>query len=217
MRRLFFLFFSFPLFLFSDGLQQDINQATAIIRQFQSIPESGIPGEILRNAKGLAIFKVLKGGFIFSGRVGRGIVIAKTPDGWSAPSAIGLGGVGYGLQIGGQITDFVIVLNTQAAVDAFSRGGNITLGGDVSIAAGPVGRSVEAGISVPLAAMYSYSRSKGLFAGVSLEGTVLVERGGVNESFYGRPVSARELLSGDVPQPKSAKGLYNQLNRFSKN
>lgn len=217
MRRLFFLFFCFPMILFSDSLQQDINQATTIIQQFQSIPESGIPREILGNAKGLAIIKVLKGGFIFSGRVGRGIVIAKTSDGWSAPSAIGLGGVGYGLQIGGQITDFVIVLNTQAAVDAFSSGGNVTLGGDVSIAAGPVGRSVEAGISVPFAAMYSYSRSKGLFAGVSLEGTVLVERGGVNESFYGRPISARELLSGDVPQPKSAKGLYNLLNRFSKN
>ena len=92
-----------------------------------------IPQDILLNAKGLAIFTVVKAGFLFSGRAGTGIVVARLEDGsWSAPSAIGTGGMGFGGQIGAEITDFVIVLNTQAAVKSFCRGGNVTLGGSLS-------------------------------------------------------------------------------------
>jgi len=92
-----------------------------------------IPQDILSNAKGLAIFTVVKAGFLFSGRAGAGIVVARLEDGsWSAPSAIGTGGMGFGGQIGAEITDFVIVLNTQAAVKSFCKGGNVTLGGSLS-------------------------------------------------------------------------------------
>jgi SH3 domain-containing YSC84-like protein 1 len=106
-------------------------------------------------------------------------------------------------------------LNTHSAVDAFSRGGNITLGGDLSVAAGPVGRSVEAGIT-PFAAIYSYSRSQGLFAGVSLEGTVIATRNKANRRFYEKNVTTRELLSGKVPPPESANQLYQLLKPYSK-
>lgn len=112
---------------------------------------------------GLAIFSVLKAGFMFSGKAGSGIVIARLPDGsWSAPSCIATGGVGWGLQIGADITDFVIVLNSEDAVRAFSMGGNVTIGGNISAAAGPIGTggSVQASLAHP-APMFSYSKSKG--------------------------------------------------------
>ncbi|KAF9346539.1 hypothetical protein BGX34_003825 [Mortierella sp. NVP85] len=175
-----------------------------------------IPQDILLNAKGLAIFTVVKAGFLFSGRAGTGIVVARLEDGsWSAPSAIGTGGMGFGGQIGAEITDFVIVLNTQAAVKSFCKGGNVTLGGSLSVAAGPIGRTAEAGASATVgsvAAIYSYSKSKGLFAGVSIEGSIIVERKDANEAFYRSPVTAADLLSGAIPAPPQADILYRALN-----
>jgi len=112
---------------------------------------------------GLAVFQVLKAGFMFSGKAGSGLVIARLPDGsWSAPSCIATGGLGWGLQIGADITDFVIVLNSEDAVKAFSMGGNVTIGGNISAAAGPIGTggSVQATLAHP-APMFSYSKSKG--------------------------------------------------------
>lgn len=112
---------------------------------------------------GLAVFEVLKAGFVFSGKAGSGLVIARLPDGsWSAPSCIATGGIGWGLQIGADITDFVIVLNSEDAVRAFSLGGNVTIGGNVSATAGPIGTggSVQASLAHP-APMFSYSKSKG--------------------------------------------------------
>lgn len=113
---------------------------------------------------GLAVFSVLKAGFVFSGKAGSGLVIARLPDGsWSAPSCIATGGVGWGLQIGADLTEFVIVLNSEDAVRAFSMGGNVTIGGNVSAAAGPIGTggSVQASLAHP-APMFSYSKSKGM-------------------------------------------------------
>ncbi len=109
------------------------------------------------------MFSVLKAGFMFSGKAGSGLVIARLPDGsWSAPSCIATGGVGWGLQIGADITDFVIVLNSEDAVKAFSMGGNVTIGGNISAAACPIGTggSVQASLAHP-APMFSYSKSKG--------------------------------------------------------
>ena len=130
---------------------------------------------------------------------------------WSAPSAIGTAGFGAGLQIGAELTDFVIILNSDAAVQAFSHG-NVTLGGNLSVAAGPVGRNAEASGAVTFAAMYSYSRTKGLFAGISLEGTVLLERKDANnklyEKYHSGSVSAKDLLSGKIQPPVEAEPLY---------
>ena len=109
-----------------------------------------------------------------------------------------------------QITDFVFILNTDEAVRAFSRGGNVTLGGDVSAAAGPVGRDVQANVT-PVAAVYTYSRSKGLFAGASLEGAVIVTEKGRNDNYYGRPVTAGEILSGKVAPRKGSALLSGAL------
>ena len=112
---------------------------------------------------GLAVFQVIKAGFVFSGKAGSGLVIARLPDGsWSAPSCIATGGLGWGLQIGADITDFVIVLNSEDSVRAFSMGGNMTIGGNISATAGPIGTggAVQASLAHP-APMFSYSKSKG--------------------------------------------------------
>jgi lipid-binding SYLF domain-containing protein len=139
-------------------VQDDVDQAITILQRFQEIPEQAIPDAVLRNAKGLAILTVTKAGFIGSGRGGSGIVVARTGNGWSGPSAIGTGGLGVGFQAGVEITEFVIVLNTQEAVDAFAKEGNATLGANLSAAVGPVGRTAEANVALQ-AAMYTYSIS----------------------------------------------------------
>lgn len=159
---------------------------------------------------------VFKAGFLGSGRFGSGVVVARLADGtWSAPSAIGTVGGGFGGQIGFELTDFVFILNDASAVRTFAQVGSITLGGNVSIAAGPVGRNAEAAGAASLksvAGIFSYSKTKGLFAGVSLEGSVLIERRDANEKLYNRRVTARNLLEGNVPVPPAADPLMRVLN-----
>ena len=196
-----------------DAMQQDVDQATSIIQRFESIPEKGIPPAVMRAAKGVAILTVTKAGFIGSGRSGTGVVVERLDKGWSGPSAIGTGGVGFGFQAGVEVTEFVMVLNTPAAVDAFAKQGNVTLGGNLSVAAGPVGRTAEAGVGLQ-SAIYTYSISQGFFGGVSLEGTVVSTRDEANEAYYGRKVTAEEILSGKVPAPAGARNLLAALSKY---
>src|SRR2546427_5019393 len=192
------------------SMQGDVDQAATIIERFQAVPEKAIPQAVLKDARGLAIMTVIKAGFGISGRGGTGVVVARTKNGWSGPSAIGTGGAGFGFQIGAEVTEFVFILNTDAAVQAFSRDVNVTLGGDISVAAGPIGRTASAAVT-PVAAIYTYSRSPGLFAGVSLEGTVIGTRNDTNAEYYGRRVTPEEILSGRVPSPPGATRLVQVL------
>lgn len=195
----------------ANATEQDtVNRCAAIVSQFQRMPEKAIPRDVLRQAKGLAIMSVVKAGFIFSAKGGQGVVVARTPHGWSGPSFIATGGGGWGLQAGAEVTDFVIVLNTDPAVKAFSRGGNVTIGVDLSAAAGPVGRTA-AGAVMPSAAVYTYSRSKGLFIGVSLEGAVIGTQRQSNFNYYERLVRADSILSGVIKPPQGAAELRRAL------
>lgn len=194
-------------------MQEDMDRAVSIIERFEEIPESAIPPAVMRDAKGLAILTVAKAGFIVSGRGGTGIVVARIDNGWSGPSAIGTGGIGVGFQAGLQVSEFVIVLNTQEAVNAFAKGSNVTLGGNLSAAIGPIGRSAEAGVT-PQAAIYTYSRNQGIFAGVSLEGTVIATRYGANEEYYGKPVFPTDILTGSVKPPEGARKLQEVLSKY---
>ncbi|KAK7684998.1 hypothetical protein QCA50_011833 [Cerrena zonata] len=190
---------------------------------FQSFVDSGnngldgvVPRTILENAKGFAIFTIFKAGFLFSARAGSGIVIAKLEDGsWSAPSAIGTAGLGVGGQAGAELTDFLVVLNSKSAVRSFMAAGSLTLGGNLSIAVGPLGRNGEAigslNSSGKMAAMYSYSKTRGLFGGVSIEGSVIVERQDANAQAYKSDVTVRQLLSGSVDPPEWAMPLIKTL------
>lgn len=164
----------------------------------------------------MAVLTVFKAGFLGSGRVGSGVVVARLSDGsWSAPSAIATAGGGFGGQIGFELTDFVFILNDAAAVRAFSQAASVTLGGNVSIAAGPVGRNAEAAGAASLkgvAGVFSYSKTKGLFAGVSLEGSIIIERRDANEKMYNGRVTARQLLEGALAPPPAAEPLMRVLN-----
>lgn len=179
-------------------------------------PDQIIPPRILKNAKGLAIITVLKAGFLFSGRAGSGVIVARLPDGsWSPPSAIVTAGAGAGGMIGAELTDFVFVLNTKAAVDTFAQLGSVTLGTNVSVAAGPLGRSAEAAGTASLgsvSAVFAYSKTKGLYAGISLEGSVLMERREANRKFYGNNCKARNILAGQVDVPPACDSLMRVLN-----
>lgn len=194
------------------NLQNSIDQATTAMREFK---DSAIPQEVLDQAKGIAVLNLVKAGFIIGGEGGDGLVVARTSKGWSAPSSIGMGSASIGFQAGVEAIDFVLILNTQEAVDRFARGGQLSLGADIGVAAGPVGGTAELNI-VPMPAIYSYSMSKGVFAGVSLEGTVIVEGSDANADYYGKPVTAAELLSGKIPPPEGAKALYAELNTTKK-
>lgn len=196
-----------------DAMQADVDQAASIIERFEAIPENAIPPAVMRSAHGLAVLTVTKAGFIGSLRGGSGVVVRRLANGWSGPSAIGTGGLGVGFQAGAEVSEFVIVLNTPAAVEAFSKQSNVTLGGNLTIAAGPLGRSAEASVGLQ-AAVYSYSRSQGLFAGVSLEGTGIGTRGDLNAAYYGQSVTAQEILSGKVQPPAGARGLLDALSKY---
>ncbi len=193
--------------------QELVNQSVEILRDFGEMPEREIPPRIMNDARGLAIIRVLKIGFGVSGKGGEGVVVARTGRGWSGPSFIGLGGAGWGLQIGAQLSDFIFVLNNDAAVRAFSRDGNVKLGADISASAGPVGRDLQGAVT-PTAAVYTYSRSKGLFAGVSLEGSIIGTQKTANARYYGRLVGARSILSGRVAPQRGAERLLGILQRY---
>lgn len=196
--------------------------------------DSGIPRRVLARAKvrqplhcsswvsltasqGLAIFTCFKSGFIFSGRFGSGLIVARLADGsWSAPSAIGTFGGGIGGQGGLELTDFVFVLNTDAAVRTVAQSGSITLGGNVSLALGPVGRSAEAMGAMGnngTAGMFAYSKTRGVFCGVSFEFSMLGERPDANRKMYKQKVTAKQLLTGEIAPPSGAEPLMSVLNR----
>lgn len=158
-----------------------------------------------------------------SARAGTGVVLAKLPHGgmchadadWSAPTAIGIGGLGGGFNAGAEMVDFLIVLNSRAAVRTFMSSGSLQLGGNLGLAIGPLGRSGEASAAMnaemQMSAMFSYSMSRGLYGGVTIEGTVLLDRPDANRRVYGETLSAEQILSGHVDPPQFAMPLVGRL------
>ncbi|ORX74359.1 DUF500-domain-containing protein [Linderina pennispora] len=184
-------------------LAKECERAARILTEFVVPPKFGelddiIPTDVLQRCHGIAVLSVIKAGFIWSGRVGSGLVCARLPDGtWSGPSAIGTAGAGIGGQIGAQLTEVVMILNNEDACQG--------LGSNISVSAGPLGRSGEIAAAVNtsnVAAVYSYSKSKGLFAGVSIEGSAVMQRKDVNEAFYGRAAPPEQVLAGRIPPPE---------------
>ena len=173
-----------------------------------------IPDAVLSSCAGLAIFNVLRAGaFHGSLAAGSGVVIARRPDGtWSPPSSFVVSTLGAGFVVGLDIYDCVCVLNTPAQVAAFTNP-RVSLGGDASIAVGPLGAgaSVDAALSRSVKPVWSYMKSRGLWAGVQIDGTVIVSRADANAAFYGRGIKAKEILLGDVAWPAGAQPLFNVL------
>ncbi|MDK2848464.1 MAG: hypothetical protein PWP34_1817 [Desulfuromonadales bacterium] len=202
----------------ASELETTVKQATAVLDKIMEIPESAIPPSLLSNAYGIAIIPgVVKGAFIIGGRYGEGVLLIRNRGGgWSNPSFLSIGGGSFGWQIGGQSTDVILVFKSQRSVDDIKKG-KFTLGADAAVAAGPVGRRVEGATDVMLKAeILSYSRSRGFFAGVSLEGSVLNILWEDNAAYYGRPnVTADDIFSGRVRGPASADALRRSLENYA--
>jgi len=196
-----------------------VNMATEVVKEIMKIPETGIPLALLSDAQGIAVIpRVIKAGLVVGGEYGKGVLSVRESDGtWSAPVFVTLAGGSVGYQIGAEATDFVIVFKNRKGIDEISKG-KFTLGVGASVAAGPVGRNVKAATDVKLdAEIYSYSRSRGLFAGISLEGASLQIDHDSDSEFYGRKsISPADILAGKgITPPDAAVGFTKTLDRYA--
>ena len=197
-----------------------LEECTSVLEEILNVPDN-VPQELLDKAECVVIFpSVKKAAFGIGGSYGRGALVCRSgkefTGPWSAPALFALEGFSFGLQLGGQATDFLLlVMNTKGAESIL--GSKIKLGADASAAAGPKGRNIAAATDIVMSAeILSYSRAKGLFAGVSLEGSTLRSDGGANENLYGKELDARAIVrDGAVGVPAAAKELVNYLNTKS--
>ena len=196
-----------------------LEKAAEVISEIMGTPEKGIPRDLFKKAVCVGVIPSEKKlAFGVGGSFGRGALVCRQggTGAWAAPSMFTVGGANFGFQLGGQATDFVlVVMNAKGAQKLLQS--KVTLGGDASVAGGPVGRTAEGATDVQLQAeILTYSRSRGLFAGLSLEGQVLKQDNDANERLYGHKVDPKDILFRDtVPAPAAAKSLDTTLTRYS--
>ncbi len=181
---------------------EKIQNCIEVLRDINAIPEKGIPPVLLDKAQAIAVIpSVYKVGFVVGGRYGKGVVSVRDEQGnWQNPFCITLAGGSLGWQIGAQSTDLILVFKNRKNVEDI-KNGKFTLGADAAVAAGPVGRKAEAGTDIKLdSEIYSYSRSRGLFAGISLEGAVIQTDETATRNLYGMPISEAETAE-NIPEP----------------
>jgi SH3 domain-containing YSC84-like protein 1 len=188
--------------------------AAKVLREISNTPDKGIPNDILRDAKCVIVIPSMKkAGFILGGRYGRGFATCRSPHGWSAPAPVFMGGGSAGLQIGGEGVDLILVVMNDKGVQHLLAS-KFEIGTDASAAAGPVGRSASADTDVKLnSEMLSYSRAKGLFAGVELNGAKLRQDDDTTKQLYGKVIPFKDLLSGSVPTPPVARDFVAEVQR----
>lgn len=200
-----------------DELKRAEN-AIRVLNEIMQAPDKAIPQELLRNAHAIAVIPdVIKAGFVVGGRRGEGVVSVKTRDGiWSNPSFANLTGGSVGFQAGVSSTDVILVFRTARGVESIVHG-KFTLGADASAAAGPVGRTAQASTDAQLKAeIYSYSRARGLFAGVALDGSVLSIDNTSNQAIYGDGVTARRIFEGGVSDvPNAVVDFRDRLEEYT--
>jgi lipid-binding SYLF domain-containing protein len=183
-----------------DRMQKSVE----VLQSIMSTPDKGIPEDVLNGAKCIVVVpNLIKGGFIIGGKHGRGVASCRTPDGWSAPAFVSVGGGSWGLQIGVEGVDLVmLVMNDRGLQHLLSSKFELT--GEGSVAAGPVGRQTSAGTDILLnTEVLTYARSKGVFAGLTLEGAVVEQDNSSTRAIYGHNMRFRSILSGRVPTPAS--------------
>lgn len=195
-----------------------LGAAATSFKEVMGIPDKSIPQDLLEKAYCIVIVPDLKkAAFVFGGKYGKGFVSCRKKDGvgWSAPGSIRVEGGSFGLQIGGTETDvFMLIMNARGMERLLST--KFTLGGDATAAAGPVGRSTQAETDAAMTAeILTWSRARGLFAGLSLSGATLREDSDWNMELYGKAINNRTIITGDTPPPASAAALMTELNRFS--
>lgn len=185
-----------------------LQMATDVLNQLVSAPDKGIPEEVLDSARCIAVVPhLVKGGFIFGGKHGRGVATCRTADGWSAPAFISVGGGSAGLQIGVEGVDLVMLIMNEKGMQQLLSS-KFQLSGEGSAAAGPVGRHASAGTDWKMQSeVLTYSRSQGVFAGLTLEGAVIQQDSDSTTSVYGHDVSFKSVLQGKVSTPDVAKAF----------
>jgi lipid-binding SYLF domain-containing protein len=196
-------------------LDDRVEAAHEVLHDLMATPDKGIPNDIAAKATCVAVvpgFK--KGAFIVGAQYGQGVVSCRTGHGWSAPAFIQMTGASFGLQAGGQSTDLVLVGMTR---DAFQRllHDKVKLGGDASVAAGPVGRNTSANTTeIANAAFLSYSRNKGIFAGIDLTGDVVNQNQNDTDTYYGKSLTYEQILNGGVPVPAGSAHFVATVNQL---
>lgn len=193
-----------------------VQAAAEVVNDIMATPDKAIPEEVMGSAQCVAVVpSMLKGGFIFGGRYGRGVASCRTPKGWSAPAFFTIKGGSFGFQIGGQAVDLImLVMNEKGMRDLLSS--KFQVGADASAAAGPVGRHAEGGTDWKMRAeILTYSRARGVFAGISLNGAVVKQDKSSTREFYGRMVPFRTSLTGEIQSPEAGRPLLVSLSKFA--
>jgi SH3 domain-containing YSC84-like protein 1 len=212
------LILSMPSIVSGSDREDDvsrIDRATEVFHEVMSAPDKGIPREVLESAKCIAIIPgEKKFAFIFGANYGRGVATCHTEHGWSAPMFVAVDGGSVGYQIGGSSTDLIMIFMNDHALHSLLSD-KFKLGGDATVAAGPVGRQAAADTDLKLSAeILSYSRSKGIFAGVSLDGAVVQTDKSGDHAMYGEDVTHSEILSGKITAPESARPLLREIGQY---
>jgi lipid-binding SYLF domain-containing protein len=206
------------LLLADKETDERLQSAATAFQEIMSAPDKGIPGEVLNKAECVVIVPGMKkAGFIVGGSFGRGAISCRGKDkaSWGAPAMVELGGGSVGFQIGASATDVVMLIMNRAGIDSLLKS-KFTLGGEASVAGGPVGRSSTAETDAAMKAkILSYSRSRGAFAGVSLNGMTLNQDEDANKAVYGKQLDSTQILEGGVAPPPGAKPLTQVLVKYS--
>jgi lipid-binding SYLF domain-containing protein len=188
-----------------EATDERLQHAGAVLNEIMAAPDKGIPDEVLDHAKCIAVVPhLVKGGFVFGAENGRGVATCRTASGWSAPAFFTITGGSWGLQIGVEGIDLVMVIQGDQGMDRLI-GSKFEIGGDASAAAGPVGRHASADTDWKLnTEILTYSRAKGIFAGITLNGAAIRRDDDSTEAIYGHEISTRKILMGEVPSPAEA-------------
>src|ERR1700733_12430069 len=195
-----------------DTVDDRLTQAGEVMRQVMATPDRGIPEEVLDHAKCIAVVPhLVKGGFIVGAEGGRGVATCRTGHGWSAPAFFDVEGGSWGLQIGVEGIDLVMVIQNDKGMQDLLQS-KFEIGGDASAAAGPVGRHASANTDWKMnAEILTYSRAKGIFAGLTLNGAAVRRDDDSTEAFYGHEVQTRSILTGSVPPPPGANAFIDAV------
>ena len=223
-RNFMFLAFCAGIFLFAsngysdDGNTQRLQNSVDVFKEIMATPDKSIPKELLDGSQCIVIVPAMKeGAFIFGAKYGKGYLSCRKRDGvgWTAPGTIRIEGGSFGFQIGGQETDVVLLVMNRSGEDKLLSS-QFTLGAGASVAAGPVGRSTKAETDALMTAeILSWSRTHGVFAGISLQGATLRQDVGDNRDLYGRTLENKEIIDQQLPVPASAKPLIALLDKYS--
>ena len=189
-----------------------LENATTVVHEIMGMPDKGIPEEVLEHAKCIAVVPhMVKGGFIFGGKGGKGVATCRTANGWSSPAFITISGGSWGLQIGLEAVDVVLIIQNEKGMQKLLSS-NFQIGGDASAAAGPVGRHAEAGTDWKMdTEILTYSRAKGAFAGLTLEGASIRQDSDSRHAIYGSNVTTRALLLGKVAAPSAVQPFLAEI------